>query len=140
MKIYLIGSLRNPRIPEIGSLLRAEGYDIFDDWHAAGPEADDYWQKYSTTRGQTYPQALASHAAQHIFQFDRVHLNSSDAGILVTPAGKSGYMELGYLAGRGCPTFILLEQVPERWDVMAAFATAVCPDLPTLIAYLAGVK
>ena len=38
--IYLIGSLRNPKIPEIGRQLRDLGFDVLDDWFAAGPRAD----------------------------------------------------------------------------------------------------
>ncbi len=44
--IYLIGSLRNPNIPAIANELRTLGYEVFDDWYAAGPEADDYWKSY----------------------------------------------------------------------------------------------
>jgi len=41
MKLYLIGSLRNPRVPEVAEILRWNGHLVFDDWYAAGPEADD---------------------------------------------------------------------------------------------------
>jgi hypothetical protein len=34
MKIYLVGSLRNPGIPVYANQLREHGFDIFDDWHA----------------------------------------------------------------------------------------------------------
>ena len=132
-RIYLIGSLRNPRVPEVGDVLRAEGWDVFDDWYAAGPEADDYWQKYSQERGQSYTEALADYAAQHTFEFDKRHLDLAHIGVLVLPAGKSGHLELGYLAGRGKPTYVLMEEEPERWDVMLNFATAVCPSLDELV-------
>lgn len=43
MKVYVIGSLRNPRIPEIANELREKlGCEVFDDWHAAGPHGDDH--------------------------------------------------------------------------------------------------
>ena len=45
-KIYLIGSLRNAKIAEIANKLRSAGHEVFDDWFGAGPEADDFWQKY----------------------------------------------------------------------------------------------
>ena len=132
-RIYLIGSLRNPRVPEVGDALRAEGWDVFDDWYAAGPEADDYWQKYSQERGQSYTQALEDYAAQHTFEFDKRHLDLAHIGVLVLPAGKSGHLELGYLAGQAKPTYVLMEEEPERWDVMLNFATAVCPSLDELV-------
>ena len=72
--IYLIGSLRNPRIPEIAEQLRNAGHEVFDDWYAAGPEADDYWQKYEQNRGHNYKQALEGYAAKHVYNFDKFQL------------------------------------------------------------------
>lgn len=124
--IYLIGSLRNPKIPEIAQALRKEGYDVFDDWYAAGPEADDYWRDYEKARGHSYQEALAGYAACHVFDFDVYHLNRCDIGLLVLPAGRSGHLELGHMHGKGKKTAILLEGDPERFDVMYKFATLGC--------------
>ena len=52
--IYLIGSLRHPRVRQVAEALRAHRLDVFDDWHAAGPEADDIWQQYEMARGHTF--------------------------------------------------------------------------------------
>ena len=130
--VYLIGSLRNPRVAEVGSMIRAEGYEAFDDWHGAGPEADDFWMKYEKARGRSYRQALQGHAAANAFAFDKRHLDRSDAGVMVMPAGKSGHLELGYLAGQGKPTFILFDEEPERWDLMVKFATHIAFDFDEL--------
>lgn len=133
-KLYLIGSLRNPRIRDIGNAIREWGYDVFDDWHAVGPEADDHWRDYEKARGRSYAEALQGAAAQNTFHFDKRHLDAADAAILVAPAGKSAHMELGYMLGKGKPGFILFyeEPEPERWDVMYLFATAVCSGLDEL--------
>ena len=132
-KIYLIGSLRNPQIPHIANELRTVGYDVFDDWFAPGPEADDYWQKYETARGRTYKEALEGYAAKHIFEFDNYHLRRADIGILAAPAGKSGHLELGWLIGRNCPCYVLFDKEPERWDVMYRFANGVFFSMEELI-------
>ena len=120
--IYMIGSLRNPDIPKIGASLRSIGFEVFDDWHAAGPIADDSWQAYEQSRGHTYDEALKGYAARHVFDFDWFHLNRADIGLLVLPAGKSGHLELGYMAGKGKPCYILMDKEPERYDVMYQFA------------------
>jgi hypothetical protein len=99
--IYLIGSLRNPDVPKVAASLRAAGIEVFDDWYAAGYEADDMWKEYEQERGRGYLEALEGHAANHVFSFDKCHLDRADAGVLVAPAGKSGHLELGYLIGRG---------------------------------------
>ena len=141
MIIYLIGSLRSPRVPEIGNALRERGYEVFDDWHAGGPTADDEWQRYEKQRGRTYREAIKGYAARHTFEYDVHHLKRADAVVLVLPAGKSGHLELGWALGQGKPGFILLEDVePERWDVMVLFATSVCANVSELIEELSVVE
>lgn len=132
-QIYLIGSLRSPTIPPLARFLRFHGFRIFDDWYAAGPEADDYWQKYEIFRGRSYEEALDGKAAQHVFNFDLTNMNASDMAVLVLPAGKSGHLEFGYMLGEKKPGFILLDRVLERWDVMYCFATGVATNKEMLL-------
>lgn len=131
--VYLIGSLRNPEIPVISQELRAAGIDVFDEWHAAGPAADDCWRDYEKARGWTYDRAVQeSLAAQHIYEFDRKHLIRADSVLLVLPAGKSGHLELGWAIGAGKKGYILLDDA-ERWDVMYKFADIVTTNLGKII-------
>ncbi len=129
--MYLIGSLRNPKIPEIAKRLRDAGIEVFDDWYAAGEKADDAWREYEIGRGHTYKEALEGWAANHVFEFDRDHIRRADAGLLVLPAGKSGHLELGAMLGMGKRGYILLDS-PDRWDVMYKFAK-VTDDLEEVI-------
>ena len=131
-KIYLIGSLRNPEIPRIGNYLRETGFDVFDDWFAGGKIADDEWQAYEQLRGRPYDAALQGYAAQHVFHFDLEHIERSDIGVLVLPAGKSGHLELGYMLGQGKDGYVLFDKEPERWDVMYNFAHGVFFDMKDL--------
>src|ERR1041385_5062405 len=101
MILYLIGSLRNPAVPALGEALRAHGHEVFDDWYAAGPEADDKWKEYEVSRGRSYREALKGHAAKHVFEFDLHHLNRCDGCVLVLPAGRSGHLEFGFMCGKG---------------------------------------
>lgn len=131
---YLIGSLRNPNIPTIASAIRTStNIEVFDDWYAAGPEADDYWQRYETTKGCDYGSALESWAAQHVFSFDKFHLDRASMGVLVLPAGKSCHLEFGYLMGQGKRGYILFDKEPDRWDIMYNFATKVFFNLDDLV-------
>ena len=120
--IYLIGSLRNPELPKLGNILRAQGHEVFDDWFGAGPEADDYWQKHEKQRGSSYYDALHGHAAENVFKFDKRHIDRCDTVVLVMPAGKSGHLELGYAIGAGKRGFVYFHEEPDRWDVMYHFA------------------
>jgi hypothetical protein len=130
--IYLIGSLRNPQIPEIGKALRSLGFEVFDDWFAAGPIADDSWMEYEKSKGVTYPEALRGWAARNVFAFDHRHLERCDITILALPAGKSGHLELGYSIGRGKAGYVLFDKEPDRWDVMYQFADGVYFNLDDL--------
>lgn len=137
--VYVIGSLRNPQIPVIAAKLRIAGYDAFDDWYAAGPEADDHWQAYENARGHTLAEALRGYAARNVYAFDKANLDRCDMAVLVMPAGKSGHLELGYAAGRGKRTFVLLDQEPKRFDVMYQFATGgVHTDFFSLVKAMGG--
>jgi hypothetical protein len=131
-RIYIIGSLRNPAVPIVGERLRRDGHYVFDDWYAAGPEADDYWQKYEKGRGRTYAQALNGLAVRNVFRFDQHNLDASDTVVLVMPAGKSGHLELGYAMGRGCDGYVLFDKEPERWDAMYRFCRDVFFDVEEL--------
>ena len=126
--IYLIGALKNKKVPLLGIELRKMGFDVFDSWYSAGYEADDKWKEHSQLKGQTYKESLKDYAAQHVFNFDLEHLNNCDFGILQMPIGKSGCIEAGYLIGHGKKVFVYYEKEPEedRWDVMMNFMTDVC--------------
>lgn len=121
MRLYLIGSLRNPAVPQLAKALRENGHVVFDDWFAAGPEADDKWREYEQQRGRSYAEALNGYAAHHVFEYDRLHLDRAEAVVMMLPAGKSGHLEFGWALGQGKPGFILLD-TPDRWDVMYKFA------------------
>jgi hypothetical protein len=120
MIIYLIGSLRNPLIPDIGNALRKAGHDVYDDWFAGGREADDEWQRYEGVRGREYLIALRGWHAKQVFENDLTHLERCQAGLLVLPAGKSAHLELGWLLGQGKPGYILLDdrkpQLTPPWN------------------------
>src|SRR5581483_8820206 len=134
MRVYVIGSLRNPNVVAVANRLRDAGFNVFDDWMASGEKGDEYWQQYEQARGRGYVEALSEgEAAEHQFGFDKRHLEAADVGVLVYPAGKSAHMELGWMLGKGKKGYILLDQVPERWDLMLKLADGVFTDMPSLI-------
>ncbi len=135
--IYLIGSLRNEQVPLLANRIRGAmpSLEVFDDWYSPGPRADDHWKEYEIGKGHTYAQALQGWAARHVFEFDKFHLDRCDGALLLLPAGKSCHLEAGYVAGRGKPLFVLMDD-PERFDVMYQFATGVAFSEEELIGML----
>ena len=138
--IYLIGSLRNSKIPFIAKELRKLVYEVFDDWFSPGPHADDFWRKYEKIRGSNYKQALNNYEAKHIFEFDKFHLDRCNIGILIMPAGKSCHLEAGYMIGQGKKVYILFDKELKRWDIMVQFATDIFFNIKDLIKELKKLK
>ena len=132
--IYVIGSLRNPVVSDVAAAIRQAGFEVFDDWMAAGPEADDYWKRYEEARGHSYREALNGHAAHHVFHYDKRHLDAASFVVLVAPAGKSAHLELGYAIGKGKGSCILVTPENTRWDVMYKFAGSVEEDVAGVLA------
>jgi hypothetical protein len=131
--VYVMGSMRNPRVCEVAQALRGVGWDAFDDWISPGPEADDRWQAYEKARGRTFIEALRGYHAQHVFALDQYHLDRCDVGVLVLPAGKSAHIELGYLSRAKKPVYMLFDGEPERFDVMYLFGTDWFMSLDALV-------
>ena len=131
--IYLIGSLRSPRVPQVAAKLRRAGFEVFDDWHAAGAQADQKWREYEKARGHSYVEALNGYAATHVFEYDMFHLDRADVAVLVMPAGKSGHLEFGWAVGRGKRGYILFDKEPKRFDVMTKMATGRCTSFDQLL-------
>jgi len=138
MKVYILGSLRNPRVPQVAAAVRSAGHQAFDDWFSPGPETDEHWQAYEKARGRTYKEALAGAHAEAAFWLDKSNLDTSDAGILVGPYGKSAMAEMGYLRGRRVPVYVLLDGEPERYDLMLKFASSIHYDLDEILEKLRG--
>lgn len=141
LKVYLVGALKNKNIPLLGVYLRKQGFVVFDDWYSAGEFADTHWKDHEQLRRRDYRGALAGEHAECVFQFDKRLLDASDAAVLVLPAGKSAYAELGYMRGRDKHTVALLDDPnPERWDVMLKFAQHIVTDEMELVTVLKGLR
>lgn len=140
-KVYLVGALKNLRIPLLAAKLRGAGFDVFDDWFAAGADADLLWHEYEQKRGRSYREALQAPHARAAFAMDKAALDNTDVVVLVAPAGKSAHLELGYARGIGKRTIVLLDTPnPERWDIMLLFADAVVESLAELVEALRIVR
>ena len=135
--LYIIGALKNAEVPVFANEIQALGIEAFADWFSPGEQADIKWKEYSKARGLTYAQALKAHAATHIFEFDKYHIDRCDAGVMLAPAGKSGHLELGYFIGKGKPGYIVFESEPdEKWDIMLQFATGIFFSRKEFLDYL----
>src|SRR3990167_9720096 len=98
--IYLVGSLKESRVREVAEVLREAGHQVFDDWHASGPEADMHWQSYEEGRGRTYAEALNGSFLRNAYAFDLHHIDGASVVIAVCKPrklpGQSSMAEVTY--------------------------------------------
>ena len=129
--VYVVGSLHNPLVTEVANRLREAGHEVFDDWHAPGPDTDSFWREYEEGRGRTYIEALAGKHAKNVFDFDMVNLHAADTVVLILPTGKSAHMEIGYAVGVGKDCYIILDG-EAHWEVMYRLVK-VLPSVESLL-------
>ena len=113
MKVYVASSWRNLKHKFVVTYLRDLGHEVYDFRHPyAGNEGfhwaeiDPQWKQWSTRQ---FIQALDSDIARNGFLADVRALQDADAVVMVMPCGKSSHLELGWAAGAGKPTAILLD-------------------------------
>jgi hypothetical protein len=141
MKIYVASSWRNEKQPEVVRALRAAGHDVYDfrnpmatggnrgrrgkgfSWSEISPD----WQKWTP---EQYIEALDHPAARDGFGSDMDALKWCDACVMVQPCGRSASLELGWCAGAGKPTIILL--APGEPELMVLMATELVTTIEEL--------
>jgi len=150
MRIYVASSWRNQFQQEVVSLLRAEGYEVYDfrgegtGWGdgSAGPsgfawsEVDPQWQSWPEDiprylRGLKHPRAVEG------FNRDMDALLRCDACILVNPCGQSAHAELGWACGDGKATAVYCPAIREP-DLMVKMADLVTDDWREVCGWLAA--
>lgn len=124
MRLYLIGSLKDPNFPEVAGALREAGHDVFDDWRGGGHDGDHRWREYELIeRDRGYAEAVYAPFAANGREFDRCNIDLCEAVIAVcklnTLPGRSSIAELGYARwAKGKHTYVLLNGDPDEWDLM----------------------
>ena len=111
-KIYVASSWRNPIQEQIVCALRNAGHEVYDFKNPAPghkgfawSDIDRDWLNWSPVR---FIKALTHSIAVGGFKFDKAALEWCDTCILVLPCGRSAHLELGYAAGQGKDTYVLL--------------------------------
>ena len=143
MKIYVASSWRNPSHPHVVDTLRAEGYEVYDFKRDKGAqfhwsEIDPLWQNWTFDE---YAKAINHPRAIEGFMADFEAMKWADVFVLLNPCGRSAHLEAGWAIGQGKPTAILLpEHKTFEPELMYKLALNIVGDLPSLRAWLAGVK
>ena len=133
MKIYVASSWRNKRQPEVVKALIQRGHFVYDFRNPYHREAgfqwadmDKNWEKWNAA--QFKRALLTSPVASHAYLSDLRAMEWADCLVMVTPCGNSAHLELGWAAGRGKRTVVLLpeEGAECRPDLMLLAADHLC--------------
>ena len=137
--IYVASSWRNERQQDVVAALRRAGYDVYDfknpapgDHGFAWSTIDPAWQSWSPV---AFRDALKHPIAAAGFAKDMDALMSCDACVLVLPCGRSAHLELGWAAGAGKHTVVLL--APGEPELMLKMVDDICLDLDEVLVALA---
>lgn len=141
-KIYVASSWRNPGQPAVVQALREAGHEVYDFRHPAPgnegfawSEIDPDWMDWTPER---FAELLATHpVAANGFSFDKGGLDWCDTCVLVLPCGRSAHLELGYAAGQGKETYVLLHEDKFEPELMYLLNTACVTSLDDLLPRLA---
>jgi len=122
MKIYVASSWRCEGYPPVVTALRAAGHEVYDFRNPAPGNVGFGWKQITSRKPsewspEEYLEVLASERAREGFEFDMTALRECDACVLVLPCGRSAHLELGWAAGAGKKTIVLLEGAAYRaWE------------------------
>ncbi len=137
MKVYVASSWRNQRLTDVIGALRGAGFDVYD---FRNPDQNGgtgfHWSEvdpgYKTWTPGEFVAGLDHAVAQAGYTTDMRALAEAHIVVLVLPCGKSAHLELGFAAGAGKMTAILLDDMPDP-ELMYRMADRVVAGLPQLI-------
>jgi len=142
MRVYVASSWRNYAQQSVVYALRRAGHEVYDFRHPPGgdhlafawSEVDPDWQQW--TPG-AFVLGLMHPAARAGFESDMSALRRADATVLVMPCGRSAHLELGYAAGRGQRTVVLIPPAAEfELELMYGMAELVTSSLDDVVSML----
>lgn len=145
--IYVASSWRNASLDNVNARLRRAGVATYDfrehdgfHWQDVFPEWGDDWPNTGEMDAPMVLVGMGMEPAERGFARDKAALDGCAGLVLVLPAGNSAHLELGYAAGRGKPTCVLLPEGTVRPDLMWKVADLITADLSEMVAWAASLE
>lgn len=141
-RIYLASSWRNPHQPAVLAALRAAGHEVYDFRNPAPGNTGFAWSEVSRDWLGWTPEEFAFQLRTHPiaakgFSFDKAALEWCDTCVLALPCGRSAHLELGYAAGQGKDTYVLLHEDKFEPELMYLLNTGVSESIDEIIGWMA---
>ncbi|KKM18567.1 hypothetical protein LCGC14_1664370 [marine sediment metagenome] len=138
MKIYVASSWRNEHQPEVVRVLRSMGHEVYNfrnprkgDNGFHWSEIDPAWESWTPER---YRECLSHPTAVAGFTSDMDALKWCEAVVAVQPFGRSASLELGWAAGMGKLTVLLL--ATGEPELMVKMCDHVCMEIEEVLTAL----
>ena len=143
MKIYVASSWRNDQQQGVVQALRLMGFEVYDFRHPNGEPDGFHWGEIDLDWMSWTPEdlrkALDSDHAQHGYGLDFGAMRWADAFVGVEPFGRSASMEMGWAAGNGKFTALLMSERSEP-ELMTKMFDHLCVDMGELEEVLRAAK
>lgn len=139
-KIYVASSWRNPLQPNIVTVLRDAGHEVYDFRNPAPGNGGFAWstidREWLGWQPEEFARLLTTHpVAAAGFKLDRDALDWSDTCVMVLPCGRSAHLEAGYACGKGKRVIFYLHPDKFEPELMYLLGDAlVCSDAEMLAA------
>ena len=143
MRIYVASSWRNEFQQHVVRALRDDGHDVYDFRNPSPGDHGFGWRQCATADQLKDPAAFRDSVLTHpvavsAFNKDMGALMAAECTILVLPCGRSAHLELGWAAGHGQRTIVLLDDPMSEPELMYLMNTTICASLDEVLAALAS--
>lgn len=134
MKIYVASSWRNNVQPRVVEVLRNMGHEVYDFKNPKEGDKGFHWSEIAINwemwTPEEYIEALDHPVAEAGYKSDFDAMEWADAFVGVMPFGRSASLEMGWAAGRGKLTALLLSD--SEPELMVKMLAQLCPDMDSL--------
>ena len=140
MKIYVASSWRNNIQPNVVKNLRQAGHEVYDFKNPGTDNAGFHWSDidpdWQNWTPEKYRDNLDHHIAEEGYKSDLDAMEWADLFVGVQPFGRSASLEMGWAAGRGKKTILLLENGEP--ELMVKMLDHICINMAEVLVCAGG--
>ena len=119
-------------------MLREHGHSVYDFKNPKDGDHGFSWRQVASPSRLKNPrvfrdEVLTHPVARSAFEQDMGALRDAEACVLVLPCGRSAHLELGWAAGAGRRTVVLLDDPMTEPELMYLMNTTLCADLDEVV-------
>jgi hypothetical protein len=141
VRVYVASSWRNAHQPAVVAALRVAGHEVYDFREPMPGSNGFHWTEVESApkpwSGETLRVALQHPISKAGFESDMGALRTCDACVLVLPCGRSAHLELGWAAGAGKFTTVLMPAPDEPELMYRMLDEPVCTTVAEVLDLLA---